>query len=487
MYGNYNIAGDDFVHQITTALGNPPDLTIQYFHLSSDLIGCCIFIKTITDLEKIENYIIRPLIEAPALKTEHPERIIQAVNYVFSAIPVIVIKKTDFSKCVQSILEGHVILFIPPNKEVLLIDVSKYLYREIAESKSEPTIRGPHDSFIESIESNISLVRKRLKTPHLRMEECTLGDSTQTKVITAYLQDVASPEVVNEFRNRIGSIKTDSILESAYIEEWIQDKTFTPFPTLYNTDRPDVVTAHLLEGRVVVFIDGAPNVLIGPCTFFQFFIAAEDYYQRADVASVLRWLRFFSFLLSILLPSTFVGIVSYHQELLPTPLLISFSAQREGVPFPAIVEALVMMVTLEILREAGLRMPRIAGQAISFVGAIVLGEAAVQAGLVSGSMVIVVAVTAISNFVTPAYSLGISQRLIQFALLFLAGFMGLYGVLCGVLFMLTHLVTLKSFGVPYFAPIAPTILADWKDTIIRVPRPSMKTLPKTMKPRRKDR
>ncbi|MCL6605066.1 MAG: spore germination protein [Paenibacillus sp.] len=481
---NSNIANDDFVHQITSALGNPPDLTIQYFHFSSDLIGCCIFIKTITDKEKIENFIIRPLIEAPSLKTEHPEQIIQAVNHVISAIPVV--KESDFATCLQSLLGGNVILFVPPNKEVLLIDVYKYSNRAITESQSEPTIRGPHESFIENIESNISLVRKRLKTPHLRLEQMTLGDSTQTQIISAYLENVAPPEVVNEFRSRLGSIKTDSILESAYVEEWIQDKTFSPFPTIYNTDRPDVVTAHLLEGRVCVFFEGAPNVLIGPCTFFQFFIAAEDYYQRADVATVIRWLRIFSFLLSVLLPSLFVGIVSYHQELLPTPLLISFAAQREGVPFPAFVEALVLLITLEILREAGLRMPRIAGQAISFVGAIVLGEAAVQAGLVSGSMVIVVAITAISNFVIPAYSLGISQRLIQFFLLLLSGIMGFFGLLCGTLFIMTHLVTLKSFGIPYLAPIAPSILADWKDTLVRVPRP-FNTLPKIMKPRRKDR
>ena len=485
MFSNQQIADDDFVQRIAAALGNPPDLIIQNFQLSSDLTGCCVSIRTITDKEKIENYIIRPLITATSLKTELPESMIQAVKHVISAIPVKL--ESDFSTCVQSILRGNVILSIPRSKEVLLIDVSLYSTRSIAESQSEPTIRGPHESFVESIESNLSLVRKRLRTPHLRMEQITLGDTTQTQVITAYLENVASPEIVNEFRTRISSIKADSILESAYIEEWIQDTTLTPFPTLYNTDRPDVVTAHLLEGKVAVFIEGAPNVLLGPCTFFQFFNAAEDYYQRSDVATVLRWLRFLAFLLSVFLPSTYVGIVSYHQELLPTPLLISFSAQRETVPFPAFVEALLMMVTLEILREAGLRMPRIAGQAISFVGAIVLGEAAVQAGLVSGAMVIVVAVTAISNFVTPAYNLGISQRLIQFALLFLSGFMGLYGVLCGTLFMLTHLVNLKSFGVPYFAPIAPFILTDLKDTIIRVPRPKMKTLPKTMKPRRKNR
>ena len=482
---SHNIPDYEFVNHITSALGNPPDLVIQYFHLSSNLIGCCIFIQTITDKDKIERYIIQPLIESPPLKTAQPEQIIQAVNQVFFAIPVT--KEKDFSACLHSILNGNVILFVPPNEEVLLIDVSKYSNRAIAESKSEPTIRGPHDSFIESMETNISLVRRRLKTPKLRFEEITLGDTTRTKVISAYLEDVASPEVVNEFRSRLGSIQADAILESAYIEEWIQDKTLTPFPTLANTDRPDIVTAHLLEGRVAVFIEGAPNVLIGPCTFFQFFIAAEDYYQRADVATVIRWLRFFSFLLSVFLPSTFVGIVSYHQELLPTPLLISFSTQREAVPFPAFVEALMMLVTLEILREAGLRMPRIAGQAISFVGAIVLGEAAVQAGLVSGSMVIVVAITAISNFVTPAYNLGISQRLIQFTLLFLSGFMGLYGVLCGTLLIMTHLVNLKSFGVPYFSPVAPFIPSDLKDTLIRVPRPFLKTLPRMMKPRRKNR
>jgi spore germination protein KA len=263
-------------------------------------------------------------------------------------------------------------------------------------------------------------------------------------------------------------------LESSYIEEWIQDTTLTPFPQLISTERPDSVVAKILEGQVGVLTDGTPIALVGPITFFQLFNSPEDYYQRADFATLTRWLRMFAFLLAIFTPSLYIAVVSYHQELLPTSLLISLAAQREEVPFPVFVEAAIMTVTFEILREAGLRMPRIAGQSISIVGALGIGQAAVEAGLVSAAMVIVVSLTAISNFVSPNYSFGIAQRIIQFVFMLLAGFLGLFGLLCGVFFLLIHLVSLRSFGVKYMTPLAPVVVSNWKDILVRVPRYKMK-------------
>lgn len=224
--------------------------------------------------------------------------------------------------------------------------------------------------------------------------------------------------------------------------------------------------------------DGTPMVLVGPITFFQLFSSTEDHYQRSDIATLSRLLRMFSFLLSIFVPSLYISVVSYHQELLPTLLLISLAAQREEVPFPAFLEAIIMTVTFEILREAGLRMPRIAGQSISIVGALVLGQAAVEAGLISAAMVIVVSLTAISNFVSPNYSFGIAQRIIQFSFMLLAGVMGLFGIMCGVFFLLIHLVSIRSFGVQFLTPAAPLVLSDWKDTFVRVPRYLMNRIPR---------
>jgi len=351
----------------------------------------------------------------------------------------------------------------------------------------ESTVLGPQEGFTEDISVNLSLLRKRIKNVHFRIEQFIIGTETETKINLLYLGHLANESVVIEFRKRIQSIQIDSILDSAYIEEWIQDKTLSPFSTLLNTERPDVLASHLLEGRVGMLVDGTPDALIGPVTFFQFFSAPEDHYQRAGIATLLRCLRVLSFFLAIFVPALYISVLTYHQELLPHSLLINLSAQREGVPFPALMEAVLMMIAFEVLREAGLRMPRIAGQAISIVGALVLGEAAVAAGLVTAAMVIVVAITAISNFVAPSYKFGITQRLLQFTYMALAGFMGLYGVLCGVLFTVVHLASIKSFGVPYLSPVAPTFFTDWKDLLIRVPRPWMKTYPQMNRTMRKRR
>jgi spore germination protein KA len=237
-----------------------------------------------------------------------------------------------------------------------------------------------------------------------------------------------------------------------------------------------VVAAQLLDGKVAVLVDGTPGVLLAPMTFFEFFSSPEDYYQRADIATLIRWFRLISFFTAVFVPSLYVAATTFHQELIPTQLLISLSAQREGVPLPAFIEVLLMEVVFEIIREAGLRMPRAIGQALSIVGAIVLGQAAVEAGLISAAIVIVVSITGITNFVVPVYSFGMSQRLLRFSLVLLAGMLGLFGILCGALFVAAHLASLKSFGVPYMSPAAPANRADWKEVLVRVPRPWMNPL-----------
>ncbi|WP_339203235.1 spore germination protein [Paenibacillus sp. FSL K6-3182] len=475
-----------FVNQIKDILHNPPDLVIHTFTLSKNLHGFCVFIETLVDKNKIEHELLHFLSEEPIYsELDSSENII---NTLQSRIPFSSISfTTDFHRCVQSLLKGKCLLVISKSRHVLLLDASMTPHRNVTEPLIESTVQGPQEGFTEDIAVNLSLLRKRIKNIHFRIEQFIIGTETETKVSLLYLGSLAPVAVVDEFRKRVRSIQIDSILDSTYVEEWIQDKTISPFSTLLKTERPDVMASHLLEGRVGVLVDGTPDALVGPVTFFQFFIAPEDYYQRANIATLLRWLRMLSFMLSVFVPSLYIAVVSFHQEFLPHSLLINLSAQRVGVPFPAFVEAIIMMVMFEVLREAGLRMPRIAGQAISIVGALVLGEAAVSAGLVSAAMVIVVAVTAISNFVAPSYSFGITQRLLQFFYMALAGFMGFFGLLCGVLFTVVHLASIKSFGVPYLSPVAPTSLSDWKDLLIRVPRPWMKTYPQINQTRRKQR
>lgn len=474
------------VGQITDILRNPPDLVNRMFSLSPDLHGFCVFIETLVDTNKIEHELLYFLSET-SLSSElnSSKNIIDTLHsrIPFSSISV----TTDFNRCVQSLLSGKCVLIFSDTNQMMLLDASKTPHRNVTEPLMESTVLGPQEGFTEDIATNLSLLRKRIKSVHFRIEQIIIGKETETSVSLLYLEHLAPAAVVDEFRRRIHSIQIDSVLDSAYVEEWIQDKTLSPFSTLLKTERPDILASHLLEGRVGVLVDGTPDSLIGPVTFFQFFTAPEDYYQRANIATPIRWLRMFSFLLSIFVPCLYIAIVSFHQELLPHSLLISIAAQREGVPFPAFIEAILMMVTFEVLREAGLRMPRIAGQAISIVGALVLGEAAVSAGLVSAAMVIVVAVTAISNFVAPSYGFGIMQRILQFSYMILAGVLGFFGVLCGVLFTVVHLASIKSFGVPYLSPVAPTILNDWKDILVRVPRSWMKTYPQMNQTKRKRR
>lgn len=301
------------------------------------------------------------------------------------------------------------------------------------------------------------------------LEMKQIGTVTQTDVGIMYIKGIANDEIIKEVHTRLDRINIDGILETGYIEELIQDKFLTPFPTLFNTERPDVVAADLLEGRIAIFVDGSPFVLTVPVLFIQFFQAAEDYYQRADIAFLLRVLRFVSFFIALLLPSLYIAITTFHQEMLPTQLLISLASQREGIPFPAFVEALVMEVTFEILREAGVRMPRAIGQAVSIVGALVIGQAAVEAGIISAAMVIVVALTAIASFVFPAFSMAISVRILRFAFMMVAATFGLYGITVGLIALVLHLSSIRSFGVPYMSPFAPFVTADQKDANFRFP------------------
>lgn len=479
-----------FADRLADGLGNPPDLIHRPFVLRPDLCVKYLFIETLADKNKIENNILRPLAEGSPLHElkEDAHQTSRLAERLRLTIPIAAVTiASDLGPCTQHLLEGKCLLILPETDEALVLDVAKFQHRPLSEPKTESTVLGPHEAFNEDIVASVGLVRRRIRTAKLRFELLQIGTTTETKVLIGYIEDLAPLEVVDEFRRRLKRIRTDSILESTYVEEWIQDKTLTIFPTLMRTERPDVVTSHLLEGRVAVLVDGSPSALIGPFTFMQYFTSSEDYYQRADIATFLLWIRFLAFLLAVFVPALYIAVTSYHQALLPPTLLVSLSAQREGVPFPSYIEAFLMMGIFEVLREAGLRMPRVAGQAISIVGALVLGEAAVQAGLVSAAMVIVVAVTAIANFVAPFYNFGITQRFLQYGYMFLAGMMGVFGILCGVLFTLVHLASLKTFGVPYLAPVAPTFFSDWKDVLVRVPRPWMKTMPRMNDAKRKGR
>ncbi|AIQ54450.1 spore germination protein [Paenibacillus sp. FSL R7-0331] len=372
------------------------------------------------------------------------------------------------------ILSGNTVLYIERAAVALSVGTENLKQRAVEDATSQSVVRGPREGFTESLRENTALVRRRVQNPQLRIEERKMGASTRTSVSVMYMEDRVDMTALEELRRRLNAAKLDSVLESNYIEEMIQDKRYSPFPTVYNTERPDVTASALLEGRIAILVDGTPFVLIVPALLVQFFQSSEDYYQRSDFASLVRMLRYLCFLLALLTPSFYIAITTFHQEMIPTSLLISLIGQREGIPFPAFLEAFIMEVTFEILREAGIRLPKSIGQSVSIVGTLVIGQAAVDAGLVSAAMVIVVAITAIANFALPAFNVGISVRMLRFVLMAIAASFGLYGMVIALIILALHLCTLESLGVPYMSSFAPLRRGAQKDTLLRLSQRMMK-------------
>jgi spore germination protein KA len=469
---------DANLHMLKSALSENCDVTFR--HVFNQYRMTVILVEGIVNADQINRDILETLMKPGFGKLEKE---MQAASYTAlnaeelynrltaETLPIGMVKEVA---TVESILEhlfnGFTVILIDGCTKGIAANTPGGEQRSVEEPSSQTVIRGPKEGFTENLRTNLSLIRRRIKSPKLVSKVLQIGRVSQTDVAMVYLEGIAQDGVVKEVEKRLSNIDTDSILEGGYIEEFIQDSTFSPFPTLLNTERPDATIAGILEGKVVIIVDGTPFVLIAPVTFARYFQSSEDYYQRSDISSFLRIIRFFSFFLSMLLPALYISITTFHQEMLPTPLLISLAAQREGVPFPAFIEAILMELTFEVLREAGVRMPRAIGPAISIVGALVLGQAAVQAGLVSAAMVIVVSFTAISNFVIPYISLSISARLIRFAMMILGGTFGLFGVMSGLVVLLVHLTGLRSFGVPYLTPLSPFSLTEMKDIFIRAPR-----------------
>ncbi len=368
-------------------------------------------------------------------------------------------------KVLADIPFGKIALLMQGMDRALLLNLPLWEDRTVAEPETETVVRGPREGFIETLRVNTSLMRRKIRSPHLRIEFLRLGRVTHTDVAVAYIDGIANTDVLNELRRRLERIDIDGILETGYIEEFIEDEPFSVFPQIFHTERPDVVAAGLLEGRIAILVDGTPFVLLIPAVFAQFLQSPEDYYERPHIAVWLRLIRYGAFFITLTAPSLYIAITTFHPEMLPTALAMSVAAGREGVPFPSFVEALLMEVTFELLREAGLRLPKPIGQAIGIVGAVVIGEAAVRAGIVSPAMVIIVATTAIASFAIPVFSMAIAVRLLRFSMMLLSASLGLFGLMVGLIATTVHVASIRSFGVPYLSPIAPR--GNMKDVLLR--------------------
>ncbi|MGN7296319.1 spore germination protein [Ferdinandcohnia sp. SAFN-114] len=463
---------------VGVSLSNSLDENVLFFSSlykdSSDVVfhsfaignkkAAVVYIEGLSDLQKLDELVLENLLKM----TEIIEK--DFIHSLKNTIPISNIKKIDtYSACSDAIANGNPLLLLDGLKEAYSLGIVKYEKRSIEEPSAETGIRGPREGFTESIGVNTSLVRRIIKDPSLKMKPLYVGKYTKTKVVISYIEGLADQNLIQEMENRLNRIDIDGVLESGYIEQFIEDHPFSPFPQVLYTERPDVVSANLLEGRAVLMIDGTPFSLIAPISFFSLFQSQEDYYERFWIGTFIRIIRFIFLGVAIFLPSIYVAITSFHQEMLPINLMLSIASAREGVPFPAIVEAFLMELAFEALREAGLRLPKQIGSAVSIVGALVIGQAAVQAGIVSAPMIIVVSITGIASFLVPRYSIGLSIRLLRFPIIILAGLLGLIGVMLALIVLIIHLSTLRSFDIPYLSPINTLHKNPMQDTFVRFP------------------
>jgi spore germination protein KA len=446
------------------------DFVVRHFHFGSnrEIRVALVFIDGLVDSKSISESVFKPFIMRtlengdPELLPQNPYDLILNWLVTFYSVK----EEVEMGKLLDLVLAGFAILFVDGSEKALAIEVKGWEKRSVDEPKAESFVRGPRDGFTETIRTNTALLRRRIRTPNLRFDMLQIGKVTKTDICVAYIEGIVNPATVKDVKKRLDSIDTDSILESGYLEDFIKDNYWTPFTLLDRTERPDKVAGALLEGRAAIFVDTTPFVLIVPVVFSEFLQSPEDYYEGHDYIRPFRW---FALILTLSLPSLYVALTTFHQEMLPGALALSMAAGREGVPFPAVVEALIMEVTFDLLREAGTRMPRSVGQAVGVVGALVLGQAAVTAGIASPFIVIIVALTAISSFLIPNYSASIAIRYLRYPILLLAGAFGLVGIFFGFMILLLHMASLRSFGVPYLYPITPAVPGEWQDVFYRAP------------------
>jgi spore germination protein KA len=434
---------------------------------------CVIYVDGMVNNIIVNEDVIKPLIKYKPDRMEKTTIDLIANQVTFSNS---VDKTSDIDTIIQGIVYGDTILLIDGYAEALILNTKGWVTRSISEPDGEKVLKGPREGFNESILMNLSLVRRKIRTPDLKMEFKTFGTRTNTKACICYLDSLVDKKVLNELKKRLDSFTIDGTLDSNYLCEFIKDSPCSPIKTIGSTERPDVVAGKLLEGRIALFLDGSPVVLTLPFLFIEYFQSDEDYYLNYFFTSIGRILRIVAFFITTSLPAIYVSLVTFHQEMLPTPLLVSISAARKGVPFPTSLEMILMLVAFEMLRESGARMPGMMGQTLSIVGALVIGQAAVEAKIFSAPIIIIVAFTGITGLMVPrSKSIDI---ILRFVLIFLSSLLGLYGYMFGILAFLIHVLQIESFGVAIMNSAYADTLQDSKDIFIRAPWWMMKKRPK---------
>jgi spore germination protein KA len=457
------------------------DNTIVYRHfknqVTDELKFCAIFINGMVSNEIINETIIRPIVNNIQLTSSAKHHLIEVlINQVITCSDIIQTK--DLNRLTEAILNGDTVLLVDGASEGLIINSKGWPTREISEPTNEKVSLGPREGFTESLLVNLTLVRRKLQTHELKFKFRILGVRSHTKVCICYIEGLASEAILAELEKRLDEIHIDGILDMNYVVELIKDAPLSPFRTTGNTERPDVVAAKMLEGRIALILDGTPVAVTLPFLFVENFQTNDDYYNNFFITSITRMIRIASFILTISAPAVFVALTTFHQEIIPRALLQSIALSRQRVPFPTTLEAILLGLVFESIREAGIRATNNVGASLSIVGALILGQAAVTANLFSAPMLIVVGFTVVAGLMFPRLS-GVTI-ILRLVFLFLASFLGIYGYIFGMAGLLIHLFQIRSFGVPYMTSLNEINFQDLKDTVIRAPWWYMKYRPKLM-------
>lgn len=472
-YLNDNI--DTIIDEIKKMNGNSSDICERKIKIGKTNVAY-VFLESVSSDDKISDFLMRTLTETIKHKRLLSfDNLFETIknNLMNSKIKII----DNYEDVFYHLASGFTCIFVNGNNKCITVETKTQLDRGVTESTTEAIIRGPKDSFTENYMTNIGLIRKRIKDSNLLFDEIIVGRRTKTKISISYIKDIALKESVDQIKQKIENIDIDGILDSGYLRDFLNDGKIDAFPEFVSTERPDVVCGSLLEGKIILLVENSPFALVIPGTFIDFIHSSEDYYQKPINTSFTRILRITAFILTMLTPSIYIALTTINQELIPDSLLISLSVQRQTVPFPTLIEVLLLLTAFEILRETDIRTPNLMGTAISVVGALVLGEAAVNAGIISPIVVIIVSITSISGLTFSDIDFINAIRLWRLLFIVTAAFLGIVGVTVAILVLIIKLVSTETYGTPYLMPFSPFYSKGQKDAIYRAPKSKMKKRP----------
>ena len=467
---------------VSAILAENSDLVLRHIRIRNNplLEVTLVYVDGLVVQDTISDLIIKPLMQQEQFDScknqQEVVNLIAAGNVYYAAIK----RREKIGELLNDILTGSVALIFDSLNLAVTFEAKGFEKRSISEPTGENVIKGAKDSFVETIRVNTATCRRKIKSPNLVIEETIVGKQSLTPVAIVYMKNIINKELVKEVKQRLDNINIDRSITSGYIEEFIIDNKNSTFPQVLSTERPDKFCTNILDGRVGIIIDGTPIAFIVPATLIMFTQAPEDYAQQYIISSIIRYMRYTAMFVTLLLPGFYVCITTFHLEMIPTELAISIAASREGVPFPMAIEVFIMLAAFELLVEAGLRLPKTIGQAISIVGAVVVGQSAVQAKLLSPATVVIIALTAITSFTMPNQDFSNALRLWRLLIFLLASLIGIFGLTSGLLFLFFHWSQMETFGVPYLSPFVSDEDKQLQDTLFRFPLNTMKYRPKIL-------